>query len=812
VNSIRERIERWFETFARALYRNPLKALLVMAIISGAGFFHLPSLYMDTSTEGFLHEDDPALILYNSFRDQFGYDQMILVTVEAEDVFSLDSFARLKALHEDLESTVPYVDDITSLINARDTRGEGDRLVVEDLMERWPRTREDALRIKERVFSNPLYINLLVSPDSSLTTIAIKTNTYSSEGSGEVEEALGGFEELEREDMARETPPVYLTDRENSMVVSAVHEAVARHEGEGFGVDLAGTPFVTDSLKRSMINDMRRFMALALLAIVLFLFVMFRRVTGVVLPVLVVLFSLLSTFGLMAAVGVPIKLPTQILPSFLLAVGIGDSVHVLAIFYRRLSRSGDKEDAVVYAMGHSGLAILMTSLTTAAGLLSFAAAKIAPIADIGYFGSMGVMVALVYTVVLLPALLALMPVRSWLMFSGGLEGGSLDRLLAGIGDIAIGRPRTVLAVSALVIVVAAAGMPRIVFGHYPLHWFPEDSEVRASTEKVDQRLRGSITMEAVVDTGRVNGLYDPGVLEALDRVKRYAERYDDGTVFVGRARSAVDVLKEINRALNEDRPEAYKIPVDRRLIAQEFLLFENSGSDDLEDLVDSRFRLGRFSIKVPFIDAVKYEPFLDAMEREFSEALEGLADVNITGIMTIFSRTIHNVMVTMVRSYVIAFVVISVMLVLLIGKLRMGLLAIIPNMAPIVIVIGLMGWLDFPMDLFTMMLGSIAIGLAVDDTVHFMHNFRRYYESTGDTRLAVRETLMGTGRAMLITTCVLSMGFFIFTMASMQNLFRFGLLTGLAIVLALLADYFMAPALMAIATGYRRERSEVSDA
>jgi predicted RND superfamily exporter protein len=319
-------------------------------------------------------------------------------------------------------------------------------------------------------------------------------------------------------------------------------------------------------------------------------------------------------------------------------------------------------------------------------------------------------------------------------------------------------------------------------------------------------------MEAVVDTGRVNGLYDPGVLEALDRVKRYAERYDDGTVFVGRARSAVDVLKEINRALNEDRPEAYKIPVDRRLIAQEFLLFENSGSDDLEDLVDSRFRLGRFSIKVPFIDAVKYEPFLDAMEREFSEALEGLADVNITGIMTIFSRTIHNVMVTMVRSYVIAFVVISVMLVLLIGKLRMGLLAIIPNMAPIVIVIGLMGWLDFPMDLFTMMLGSIAIGLAVDDTVHFMHNFRRYYESTGDTRLAVRETLMGTGRAMLITTCVLSMGFFIFTMASMQNLFRFGLLTGLAIVLALLADYFMAPALMAIATGYRRERSEVSDA
>jgi predicted RND superfamily exporter protein len=152
----------------------------------------------------------------------------------------------------------------------------------------------------------------------------------------------------------------------------------------------------------------------------------------------------------------------------------------------------------------------------------------------------------------------------------------------------------------------------------------------------------------------------------------------------------------------------------------------------------------------------------------------------------------------MKTSYIYAFAIITILMILLIGRLRIGLLSMIPNLTPIFFTIGIMGWFDIPMNLFTMLVGNIAIGLAVDDTIHFMHNFRRYFEENQDPKRAVMETLHTAGRAMLVTSCVLSLGFFLFMFASMSNLFHFGLLTGLTIILALLADYFIAPALMVI--------------
>ncbi len=159
-------------------------------------------------------------------------------------------------------------------------------------------------------------------------------------------------------------------------------------------------------------------------------------------------------------------------------------------------------------------------------------------------------------------------------------------------------------------------------------------------------------------------------------------------------------------------------------------------------------------------------------------------------------RTITNVIRSMAESYVIALAVITVMMILLIGKLRIGMLSMIPNLFPIFLTLGIMGGVGVPMDLFTMLVGSIAIGLAVDDTVHFMNNFRRYFERSGNATDAVLKTLQSTGRGMLVTTCVLSVGFFIFMFADMNNLYNFGWLTGFTIIMALLSDYVIAPALM----------------
>jgi len=173
--------------------------------------------------------------------------------------------------------------------------------------------------------------------------------------------------------------------------------------------------------------------------------------------------------------------------------------------------------------------------------------------------------------------------------------------------------------------------------------------------------------------------------------------------------------------------------------------------------------------------------------------------------ISLLARTISNTITSLAESYAIAMVVITLMMVLLIGRLRIGLISMIPNLAPILFMMGIIGAFHFPMDMFTMMVASIAIGLAVDDTIHFMHNFRRYYEASGDPVKAVYETMHTTGRAMLATTVVLALGFFIYMFATLNNIIRFGLLTGITLIAALLADYFLAPALMVLVNKKKAE-------
>ncbi len=797
--NIRNRIETWFEELAHWVYRNRIKTIIILMVIIASMVSQLPKIELDLSTEGFLHKDDPYLIEYNNFRDQFGMDEAIIIALKPENVFDGKFLKKLKALHDELEENLPYIEEITSLINARNTRGTANELIVEDLLEDWPETKEKLDLLKNRVMTNPMYKNMLVSEDGKFTTIVIRMQSNSSQG--QEKDVLEGFEENES-DNKNEAPsvdiePTYLTNEENSEVVFAAEEILKKYASPDFPVYLAGSPVITHSLKVSMMKDIRKFMTMAISVIAILLFIMFRRISGVILPLIIVILSLLSTLGLMAAAGAPIKLPTQILPSFLLAVSVGASVHILAMFYYRFQKNGSREDAIAYALGHSGLPCAMTHVTTASGLISFSTASIAPIADLGIFSSIGVLLALVYTIFLLPAFLSFIPLKKKKSKGNGKKSFSTDRLLAGIANFSTTYPVSILLVTALIVILSVTVALGIRFSHSPLNWLPEEYPSRIATEKIDNELKGSVTLEIIIDTGKENGLYEPDFLNRLEKAVSHIESLDYGEIFAGKALALSILVKEINQALNENRAEYYRIPQNRDLVAQELLLFENSGSDDLQDFTDSRFSKARFTVKVPFKDAILYKELMNDVNSYFSGQFPE-AKIQITGMIALLFRTIYNVAVSMAKSYLIAIVIITILMIFLIGRVRIGLLSMIPNLTPILIMLGIMGIFSFPMDVFTMLVGSIAIGLAVDDTIHFMHNFRRYYEASGDPARAVHETLQTAGRAMLVTTIVLSIGFFIFMFANMNNLFNFGLLTGLTITMALLADYFIAPALMVI--------------
>lgn len=789
------KLETMMGKFGAFVHDNPIKVIVIVLLLLALPISHVPQIKMDTSTEGFMHPQDPVLIEYNKFRAQFGRDERVILALKSDNIFTLKFLNTLKEIHEEIEEKVPYLNDVTSLYNVRNTRGEGDKLITDDLLEPFPTTEEDVRRIKKQAITSHFYKDLLLSQDAKMTTIVIETDAYSHEGEKEISDIDAfdegfGDEAFQKEEKER----AFLSDAENHELLEAIHAIVQKYKSDDIEIYVAGSPAVNNALKAQMQADMEKFMRITFLIIIVFLFIMFRRASAVFYPLLVIILSLLATVGTMAWAGVAFKLPTQIVPSLLLAVSIGATVHILSIFFDKFNNTGDKKESLKYTLGHSGLAIAMTSVTTAIGVGSFYGSEVAPIADLGTFASFGVMVSLFLTLTLLPALLSITNLKQ----KPQKEAGKLDVMMKKLSVVPIKYYKSIILASFVLVALALFTASKIELSHNPLFWFQTGDYNRVSTIEIDKALNGSVTIEVVVDTKEENGWNDPKRLNRLNTFSAQLETYVDKYTHIGKVVSLATIVKETNRALHENKEEFYTIPNDANLVSQELLLFENSGSDDLEDVVDSQFSKARITIKIPWTDAVKSHDVLTYVKTEAAKAFPSDTVVT-TGMIPLLINTFANSVHSSVRSYTIAFIAITFMMMLILGSVRIGLLSMIPNLTPIILGLLIMSVADIPLDMFTLLIGSIAIGLAVDDTIHFMHNFRRYYLESGDANSAIEKTFYTTGKAMVITTIVLSLGFFAYMMANMVSVQNFGLLTGSVIILALVADLLLAPALMIVA-------------
>lgn len=812
----RIRAEERFEHFSNFIYENKFKILLSIIVMIVALASNIPKITIDTSTEGFLYEDDPQILAYNDFRDQFGRDEKVIIAIKTKDVFDSVFLKTLFDLHDEIEQNVPFIEDISSLKNARKTTGNENELIVEDLFEEGiPADVKQLESLKQFTLSNPIYENLYISEDGTFTTLIITTQTYTSIGietqsvselleSGFDDDAGFGDDLLNEADSADASGKAidsamqsreFINVTETNQLIKTVEDILQKYQNDEMSIYIAGSPIVTKNLQSSLISDMSTFILYVIITIALLLLVMFKRLSGILLPLLVVVLTLVSTVGSMALTGTPITAMTQILPSLLLAVGVGASVHLLTMFYKKYDEVKDKKSAIAYALGHSGLAIFMTSVTTAMSLAAFSFSDIAPVANLGFFAALGVSYQLILTLIFLPALISLLPIKAR-QHSIDEKPMLLDRFVHGLGVASITYPKTIVSIGAIIIVISLGLASTMQFSHNPLHWFAADNEVRINTEIIDKELKGSITIEVVLDTQKENGVYEPQFLNTIEEVTEKIYTFKGENYFIGKIVSINDVLKEINKALNENQQSEYKIPQDKELIAQEFLLFENSGSDDLEDIVDSRFSKTRLSIKAPWVNSVEYVELMDELEILLKDSFKDTATVSITGTLPILSDTITKSIARSIESYIIAFAVIALLMILLLGSFKMGMLSMFPNLAPIMFGIALMVALDFPLDMFTILIGAIAIGMVVDDTIHFMHNFSRYHKQTGDVDEAILLTVNSTGRAIFITSIVLSSGFFVFMFASMTNLYNFGLITGSVVLMAMLADLILIGAIL----------------
>ena len=773
-------------------YDHPKTTLALTLFCSLLLWVNLPTITFNLSHEAFLPSNDPIIEIYEEFRKEFGRDEFNIIGVRGHDIFAPDFLEDLRKIHYALEDKVPYISSVTSLINATKIEANEDGIVIKKLIDHWPMTKEELASLKDSVSRDQSYHNHVVSKELNFALLIIRNQGFESKT------AANPFEEDEERRLPQTNAQGEhdrFSDVANAKFNEVILEICQNFDRPGFEVHSTGILRLNYAYFKSVEHYAPWLIIISSIAIVLCLAVLFRRPSGVILPLIVVSFSIYSTLGLMALQGKPITLVSQILSSFILAVGVGDAVHILKFFFKRYGETGDKRAALMYAVQQTGIAVIMTSLTTICGLLSFTTSDSLPIGELGLFSAFGVTVAFIYTLFLIPPLLALCPIKS-ITQSNGSSSAIFHKFLNLSSKMALHHPYKILIGCLALTALAIYGITFLRFEHNTTQWFPDDSSLKISGEVINKHIPSSTNIEIIIDSGENNGVTNPEFLEKLEEfVEAIPQITKDTGVRIGSTTSLNQVVKKLSGILNGKSSEIGTIPSDKNKIAQLILLYENAAPENLFSLIDHRFRKARISILLSWRDINTNNKIIERLQ-QLAERSFPKENITVTGMTTLITRTLFVVMDTMMESYLFAGIVITIIMIILFGSIPIGIISMAPNFVPIIFGMGLMGALNIPLDLTTILVGSISLGLVVDDTIHFFHHFEKEFRKTNHIEKSIKDTLREVGGSITFTTLTLLSGFLVLTISDMKNITNFGLITSFIIFSALLVDLIVSPALV----------------
>ena len=758
--------QRFFTALTERIlvWRWPLALLLVLGTI-GFGFA-MRGLKIETRNEIWFVEGDPTLELMHEFEELFGNDDFVFVVFESPDFFRADTLHKIRALAEDLEANVPHLMDMTWLGNAEYIQGFEERVDIHELIETVPETPEALAELRRKALAEPLYLNSLISADGRVAGLLLEMYAYP---------------EGDQLDPRKDVAP-------------AVRKVLARPEYAALGLHAVGGPIMDYDLDVITAREGALFFGLALLMQAAILSWLGRGVRGVLAPLVVVSMSVIWCLGLTSLLGFGLNLFAIMVPVLLICVGIGDSMHVIAEFHDQRDQGLERREALKRAMGSVGLPCLLTSLTTAAGFLSFLSVRIQPFREMGIYCAMGVVLAVLITYVLLPVLYSFgAEAQGTTKPAQGPERNDLfDRLLGGVHRIVVGHRAAVLAVFAALLVLSAIGYSRLEVESNFIKQFSEDVPVRMAYDFVDERMGGSMSIEMLLNTGQTDGITDPLFLREMAELDRFVGEREPVT----KTLSVLDILKQMRRAFNENRPEYYTIPEERAEAAQFLLLYEMSGGDDREKFVTFSNDVARLTARTRSLSTRDVRQLMSEVEDYKQEHFNADATLEFTGMMSWVNVMSDLISQGQRQSFLVAFMVIGLIMMLVLRSVVLGLISMIPNVFPVFISLGYLGLSGTYMDLMMMCFAAVIIGVAVDDTIHFFMRYRREFGRLGNYSEALRVTLTTVGRPITFTTITLTLGFAVMGFSDVGGIVHFGLLAGFAFSWALLADLFFAPALI----------------
>ena len=731
----------------------------IAALLAGA-----PRVSETNDSRVFFGPDNPQRAALEAMEARFTQSNALLFALEARsgDVFSRPALEAIAFVTKELWRA-PYVSRVDSLTNYQYSRAEGDDIIIADLA-RDPATMDEAAlaRVRTVAMSEPSLKNVVVSADGKIALVA--ANFILPDGSPHRVDEIMRFVDQIRHALATRTGAV------TSHLTGDIAMSVA------FG----------EATRRDM-----TLLAPAMLGLAaVFLLIMLRSLAATFAILVIALGASAATLGFVGWAGVVLTAGSAPAPTIVLTLAVANSVHLVVsvLYYRRGGMA--KIAAVSQALRVNIWPIFLTSTTTAVGFLSMNTSDAPPFADLGNLVAFGVGVSFVSAVVLLPALLALLPIKA--VMPPGAQGGVAEK----VGRFVVRRRRVLTGSILGLAAVLALGASRIELNDDWIANFDNSYAFRRDTEAVLAHGLSVEVIDYMLDSGKQGGVNDPAFLATADAFVAWARARPE----VVAVTSVTDILKRLNKNMNDDDPAFYRLPGSADLAAQYFLLYEMSLPPglDLNDRVD----IGKSALRVSVATARMTSREMRAFDARASWWLREVAASPGTppagaGVPVMFAHMSKRNIQSMLLSTGIAFVAVSLLLVIALRSLWIGLLSLVPNVLPAMMAFGLWGLLVGEMGVAISVVAAITFGIVVDDTIHFLSKYlyaRRQLGLSPDE--AVVNSFRSVGRALLTTTVVLVAGFLVFTFSGFRVTWGMGVLASITLTFALICDFFLLPPLL----------------
>ncbi len=735
--------------------------LAVFAAASGMRF-----LTINNDTRVFLGAENPQLQALEALENTYTKDQIVFFSVAPTD--GNDFTRETLAAVEELTRTswqMPYSRRVDSLTNFQHTRVEEDDLIVEDLV-RNARSLSDAdlKRIRRVALSEPFLLNSLISPSGHVTGVNVIV-LMPGKSLAEVPEVMA-FARKAVQDLCQKHPEV--------------------------DVHLTGSVIMDNAFGEVTQKDMSTLIPLMFLVLIVVVGLSLRSILGTITTLIVILFSMVTGLGLAGWLRISLTAASVNAPTLILTLAVADSVHILVTMFHFMRSGKSKHEAIAESLRINLRAVFLTSFTTAIGFLTMNFSDVPPFRDLGNIVAMGVMAAFAYSVLSLPALLAVLPVR---IRAGVGQTNTTCRSCEGLANFLIHRRKLVFWGMLVVIVGLSFGILRIDLNDNFLEYFDESHDMRRATDFILKNLTGWDMIEYSLESGEPGGINNPAYLA---KVEEFASWYrkQPGVVYV---RTITDTMKRLNRNMHGDDGDYYRIPEARDLAAQYLLLYEMSlpFGLDLNNQINVDKSSTRMTVGLKAMSATEVRE-MDARARQW---LEANAPENMfthgTGLSVIWAHITERNIRNMLGASFWALVLISVILIFALRSFKIGLVSLIPNLVPAFMAFGVWGMVVGEVGLSLSILVSMTIGIVVDDTVHFLSKYMRARrEQAMDPPDAVRYAFNTVGTAMWVTTIALVAGFLVLTLSSFRMNSDMGMMTAMTITFALVMDFLLLPTLL----------------